>query len=306
MKNRKLIEYIVLVVVGVVIVDVFFRLIFAPIFNNPPLNTKAGNTYKFVSYKKPAEIAILGASRANRHYRSRQIMDSLGVSVYNYGSQGRCIFYQYLCLLRGIENGGLRTVILDLADAQLSKEWVNGRISDLYPYYWESDEVKRIVDEVEGKDMGVFMLSALIQYNSQYFNFVAPMVNDNGYIPLPYTGKSFDVNVSKKDKKTDNIKKEIETDNSHSEIAIKYLIKISSICKNNDIKFVVCLSPSLGVSEEIEKYLISLCSKNGITCWNKTHYLSDTKLFYNATHLNDKGAEIFTKEIVNMLKANNL
>lgn len=293
MKNRKLLEYIALVVVGVVIVDIVFRLIFTPVFDNPPINTKAGGTYKFVLHKEPAEIAILGGSKANRHYRSRQMMDSLGVSVYNYGSPGRCIFYQYLCLLRGLENGGLRTVILDLADAQLSEEWVNERISDLYPYYWKNDEVKKIVDEVEGEDMRILMLSALVQFNSQYLNLIAPIVSDKGYTPLPYTGRPF---AGNKDK----------VDYSYSDIAIKYLKKITSICKDNNIELIVCLSPSMRVSEESEKYLLSLCSENGITCWDKTHYISDTRLFYNANHLNDKGAELFTKEIVRMLKSNNI
>lgn len=297
MKISKLIKFVAFVVIGVVIVDIVFRLIFTPVFDNPPINTRAGGTYKFVTFKEPVEIAILGASKANRHYRSSQIMDSLGVSVYNYGSPGRCIFYQYLCLLRGIENGGLRTVILDLADAQLSEEWVNERISDLYPYYWKNDEVKKMVDEVDGEDMGVLMLSALVQFNSQYLNFVAPIVSDKGYTPFPYTGKVFDINKHKED---------IEKNYSYSKIAIKYLKKIMSICKDNNIELIVCLSPSMIVSEESENYLLSLCSENGITCWDKTHFISDARLFYNANHLNEKGAELFTEEIVRMLKSNNI
>lgn len=292
MKISKLFIYFVVVILGVVIIDVMFRLIFTPFFDNPPINTKAGATYKFVSCKEPADIIILGASRANHHYKSTQIEDSLGVKVFNYGWDGRCTLYQYLCLLKGIENGGLKTVILDLSEAQLSKEWVDERISDLYPYYWKNDTVKMIVDEVEKNRIAPFMLSALIQYNSQYLNLVAPIASTKGYTPLPYTGKP--VKFS-----TNNTKNEFDY---YSDIAIKYLYRMSEVCKNRNIKFIVCLSPSLSITKYNEDYLSSLCSSNGIVCINMSHNIVEPLLFSDDSHLNDKGATRFTSNLIKELK----
>lgn len=299
MKKSKFLLYIVIVLIGVTIIDVAFRLIFTPLFSNPPLNTKAGAIYKFIAYKDPANIIILGASRANHHYISQQMEDSLGVSVYNYGWDGRCTLYQYLCLLRGIDNGGLNTVILDLSSAQLSKKWVDERICDLYPYYWENDTFKMMINEVEKKDMSLLMLSSLVQYNSQYLNFVAPMANVKGYSPLAYTGKALDItNISIQEL-------EGHEEVLYSDVAIKYLFKMFKLCNEKNIRFVVCLSPSLHVSSADAKYLTSLCESNNITCWNLTEYITDPFLFSDFNHLNDKGAKLFTTEIIRKIKSIN-
>lgn len=300
MKKSKLIVYLLVVVLGVSVIDVSTRLVLTSFFENPSQNTKAGQTYRFASFKKPANIVILGASRATHHYNSKQIEDRLGVPVYNYGGDGRCSLYQYLCLLKAYDNGDLNTVILDLSEAQLSKEWVEDRISDLYPFYWNNDTIKTMVDAVSGKEMRVLLLSALVQYNSQYLNYVAPMSNINGYIPLPYTGKAITVDTyeySSDDTTT--------PDDYFSKIAIQYFIRIVDTCRDKNIKLYVCLSPALSVSKTSEGYLESLCDEFNVTCINMTHYITDPILFSDLSHLNDKGAEIFTDEIVRLIKQNN-
>lgn len=292
MKLRSLFLYILFVIIGVVIIDLGCRLVFTPVFNNLSDNTKAGATYKFISHNEPAEIAILGASRANHHYVSSLLEDSLGVSVYNYGWDGRSVLFQYLCLLKAIDNGGLKTVILDLSNAQLSNEWVDDRISDLYPYYWSNDTIKKMVDEVSKKDMSILMASSLVQFNSQYLNLVAQIDSDDGYTPLPYTGKP--VKFS-----TNNTKNEFDY---YSDIAIKYLYRMSTVCKNRNVKFIVCLSPSLSISKYSEDYLSSLCSCNEIVCINMSHNIVEPLLFSDDSHLNDKGATIFTNNLIKELK----
>lgn len=292
---KRLLIYLFGVFLGVVILDVACRLIVTPLFDNPPANTKASATYKFVSCKEPANVIILGASRANHHYISQLMEDSLGVPVYNYGWDGRCTLYQYLCLLRGIENGSLNTVILDISEAQFSKEWVDDRISDLYPYYWKNDTVKMMVNEVEKKNMSVLMLSSLIQYNSQYLNMVAPMANFKGYTPLPYTGKPLDISGRQIGNRNGH------TSNFFSDIAINYFVRMADICRKNSIQFYVCLSPSLSITKDDENYIERLCLKNEIECWNLTNYLVDPILFSDATHLNDEGAKLFTQEIIKRL-----
>ncbi len=296
MRIKCLYIYIIVVCLGVVIIDMLCRFTFTPFFDNPPIQTKAGATYKFVSCKEPANIIILGASRANHHYRCYQMEDSLGVSVFNYGWDGRCTLYQYLCLLRGIANGGLGTAILDISDAQLSKQWVDERISDLYPYYWKNDTVRMMIEEVEKKDMRFLMMSSMVQYNSQYLNMIVPIQSFKGYTPLQYKGKA----VEKKNKISLQ-----KSDFYYSDIALKYFKRIAMICNKNNINFIVCLSPSLSVSQKSRNYILSLCSDYGIVCWDKTDFIKDGLLFSDDDHLNDKGAERYTREIINMLKQNN-
>lgn len=294
MKKSIFLVYLLTVIIGVVLIDVIFRVVFTPIFNNLPINTKAGATYKFVSSNQPANIIVLGASRANHHYRSEQMEDSLGVEVYNYGWDGRCILYQYLSLIKGIENGGLKTAILDISEPQLCNEWIEERISDLYPYYWKNDTVKMMVDEVNGKYKKLLMLSSLVQFNSQYLNLIAKVSDEKGYIPLPYTGKPFDTLEIKID--------EDSQEREYNSIALKYFDRTITLCKIHNVRLIVCLSPSLGVSKEAEKRLQNLCDQQGVECWNMTNYINDPVLFSDINHLNDKGAEIFTDYIIEKLK----
>jgi len=296
MKKNKFLVYLLTVIIGVIVIDVIFRIIFTPIFNNPPINTKAGATYKFVSYNESANIIVLGASRASHHYRSEQMEDSLGAEVYNYGWDGRCVLYQYLCLIKGIKNGGLKTAILDISEPQLCDEWVEERISDLYPYYWKNDTVKMMVDEVNGKYKKLLMLSSLVQYNSQYLNLIAKVSDEKGYIPLPYTGNPLDT--------LENQIIEDSQEREYNSIALKYFDKIITLCKVHNVRLIVCLSPSLGVSKETEKRMQDLCNQKGVECWNLTDLINDPILFSDINHLNDKGAELFTNYIIEKLKLN--
>ena len=296
MNKNKLLVYLLMVFVGVAAIDAVFRLVFSPIFDNPPINTKAGATYRFVSYHKPANLVILGASRATHHYRSEQIEDSLNISVYNYGGDGRSILYQYLCLLKAADNGDLRTVILDLSPAQIGNEWVEDRISDLYPFYWKNDTVRTMVDEVEKRNIRLLMLSSLIQYNSQYLNLVAPMNSVKGYIALPYTGIPVDL------KEITNSESDGGIEDQYNEIGIKYLSRIVSFCRDANINIIVCLSPSLVLPQSDENYMLRICMSLGVECWNMTHDIIDPYLFSDYNHLNDKGANLFTMSVVNRLK----
>lgn len=298
-KMKFLFRFIISVILVVSIIDIGFRIIITPLFINPPHNSKAGATYTFASNKTPAEIVILGASRASHHYVSQLIEDSLNVSVYNYGAAGRSIMYQYLCLINAINNGGLKTVVLDLSEAQLGDDWIYNRISDLYPYYWINDTVKNIVNEVKSRDMSAILLSSLIQYNSQYLNFIAPMPRSKGYIALPYSGNPIDTTCLRPIINSSNSKNDINT------IAVFYLKKHKLLCKKNNIKFVVCLSPTFDVSDEGVSNLIKLCKSMNIECWNYTHLVDNLYFYSDNAHLNDKGAHHFTQEIIKKLRNEN-
>jgi hypothetical protein len=217
------------------------------------------------------------------------------MKVFNYGFEGCSIIHQYLSLLRAIDNGGLQLAILDLSAAQLEEEWVYDRLSRYYPYYWRNDTIMNIIDDVEGRDMRFLMCSSLIQYNSQLFNLFIKDKQYKGYSPLPYTGTPFiAINSNEEDVPSDINKME----KSICSIAKKYLIKMQEECDKNDIKLVVCISPSLFPSDgNIE----ILCKKYDIECWNMCGSVDNPLYFSNETHLNEKGAEAFTGLLVNRI-----
>lgn len=296
---RKFAKYIFIVVLATVVVDAICRLVFQGLFNNPQENSKLFSIYKFESCEAPAEVVILGASKANHHYDVRQVEKTLNISAYNYGWDGSSIINQYLCLIKAINNGGLKVAILDLSPSQMGYEWVHERISDYWPYYWKNDTVRSIVNEVEGKDMRYLLSSSLIQYNSQLFNCFLHVNQYKGYNPLPFKG--IPIKPIKSLVPVDEFKQSLIRETSP--VAVKYLKRMRSICAEKNIELIICISPTLNYSSGNEDYLKELASLCKIECWDMSRDVTDGHLFSDEIHLNEKGAQLFTKHIIERLKS---
>ena len=193
-------------------------------------------------------------------------------------------------------------VILDIGNSQIG-DWVESHIAFLYPFYWENDTVKKLVDEVEGKNMSPFMLSSFVQYNSK-INEIAKshkkkVEDQKGFVPLPYTGKPF-----VRDKEQETVVSAVKPNKVFSSIGIKYLRTMASISKQMGIRFVACVSPILNSYErkQVTK-TIKACAENGIECWDMKDYIDDPYLFKDYTHLNSKGAEKFTEMLIERIRS---
>ena len=298
----RFLKYIFFVLCGFAILDVSSRFIFGYFFEHPGKDSRIEAVYKFVFHENPDNLVILGASRADRHYASQQIEDSLKISLFNYGFEGCSIVHQYLSLLKAIENGGLKLVILDLSTAQLEEEWVHDRNSRYYPYYWKNDTIKNVINKVEGKNMSFYMLSSLFQYNSQLFNLFIKDKQYKGYSPLPFKNSAVEKIVSDKDPLVEY--KEIE--HSVSPLANAYLGEMKKECEIHNIKFVVCISPSFVISEGNDRYIENLCKNINIDCWNMSTTVEIPTFFSDETHLNEKGAELFTGFLIKKIKTEGL
>lgn len=300
---KKLLSYIAIVILGTAMLDGIYRIFCYQAYHNPSDNSYIYNINKYIYYDQPADLAILGASRANHHYAIKLIEDSLNIVAYNWGGDGQSILLQYLALLKANENGKLKIVILDLGNGQIG-DWVKSHISSLYPYYWENDTIKNLVDEVEGMNMSPFMISSFVQYNSK-INDIAKshkrkMELDKGYSPIPYTGKPFI-----RDKGQEVVSKN-EKNKELNSTGIKYLKRMASMCQQKGIRFIVCISPILSSYEKKQvTKTIKTCSDNGIECWDMKDVIKDPYLFKDDTHLNAKGAELFTEMLIRKLQKTN-
>lgn len=80
-------------------------------------------------------------------------------------------------------------------------------------------------------------------------------------------------------------------------------------CKANDIKLVMCYSPYYG--QTIPKsimFIEELANMNDVTFWNygDIESFQKSEYFQDASHLNNTGANAFTKEIACFIKHNNI
>lgn len=288
---KKFFLYLFIVLLGVSIIDVAYRGVCKLTLKETAIDN---NNYN---------IAVLGASRAELQYRSKIIADSLNLTVYNYGQAGTSILNQYFTLLEITKNKTPEIVILDLTPNQLSSDWIKKRISRYYPDYWKNETVRDVINEVEGYNHDLIMTSALVQYNSKLFNIVVNLIkdvpveeNELGFFAKAYSGEPVEV------REKDIVHERLNSNGGYSEFADLYLKRMVDICDQKSIKLIVCMSPSLVLDDNDRFFLLSKVKELNLLCWDMTDSIKDPLLFYDASHLNDRGATLFTEMIVANLK----
>lgn len=298
---RKIVFYLLLVFCGVLLIDFAYRNICVYAFKSS--SEESGVRDKTFAVKKPYNIVILGASRAESHYRAKMIENSIKMSAYNYGSSGGSIVQQYFALINALNNDSLKLVILDLTPSQLSNKWIKERTSSFYPYYWENDTVRSIIKQIDGNMMDLLMCSSLIQYNSHLTSVFLHILNakntlleENGFRPLKYTGQEY--TVSKNDIEHEGI----VGNGGYNSAALSIFHKLIALCNKKGVKVVVCLSPSLVLGDSDKNYLKNIAVYEKVDCWDFSNFISDPILFSDASHLNEKGATLFTDAIIKKMK----
>ena len=139
------------------------------------------------------ELMILGSSRAAHHYVPQIFGDSLGMSCYNAGSDGMCIYYHYGILASRIQRGcPPKMVILEVigTDAEVSQSAtfsLDAALDRYAPHYGEFAEIDSMF-AINGWKEKVKLLSKTYKYNSKLVltikcNYI-PWPEDRGYEAL--------------------------------------------------------------------------------------------------------------------------
>ena len=247
------------------------------------------------------DILIMGSSRALHHYDAPFLSDTLGLDVYNAGYDGNGIVLAYGLLEMMLERYQPKLILFDVEpafDINVYKNDNNNKryISRIKPYY-KNHKVGEII-----KDVSVLewykVHSGLLRYNSKFFtmafdNFIKRSMPLSGYNPL--------IGIY-----NDNI------EDSKSQIAkidtfkLKYMEKLISMAKTNEIPLVVVASPKYGTKSSVGLLpVIDLCKMHNVRFFDfyadKT-FMQHKEWFKDPMHLNHDGARIFTKDIAEEIK----
>jgi hypothetical protein len=253
--------------------------------------------------KTTAEILVFGSSKANHHYRPDIFEKELKLSFYNVGRDGNFIFYHYAVLQGILKRYSPKVIILDFTRSEFLKEQSNyDRIAALLPYYKTHPEMRKII-ELKDPYEKLKLLSSIYPFNSLFLTiavgnaeFNKKRMSDNkGYVPLmnewdkPIAVESPNDNV-KIDTTTINIYKSFIQNCQSSNINL-YIV-----CSPYFIKFIK-KDASLEIARQIAKsynvpFLDYSCAPMFIT---------DSRLFDDPSHLNDKGAKIFSSILADTL-----
>lgn len=265
--------------------------------------TKSKDFRKIIECR--ADVVILGSSRAIHHYVPSVISDSLSMSCYNLGHDGKNIYYQYAVFYLLMLHHHPRTVILDCysIDVEESPSFVYnwGALTDFYPYYGRDDTLDLMIGKMGLKHTARINISHTYRHNTRFMDYYTKVdANNCGYEPVFGRIKILEPKPEK------NISPNIDSEK------IEYLRRLIDICHRNEIAVVVSVSPrfSQEVESEMqiaEKYKVvkELCDNTNTPFMYyefDSLYLKHSEWFKDVAHLNNEGAHVFSSYFVHDLK----
>lgn len=280
--------------------------------NTPPGEYEVWND--IYNTEANCDVAIYGSSRAWVHINPKILSDSLGVKVYNFGIDGHNFWLQYLRHLELLKyNEKPKTIILSVDVGSLQKRKDLYQLYQFLPYMLWNSNIKEYTNSYIGYNKFDYYVP-LIRYFGKTNSLKLILKNilngqsnkryrQNGFLGMD---REWNADLDKAKKKRKSYK--IDTD-SNSIVLFEKFIKD---CKANNIELILVYTPEYIDGQNFvanrndiiqiyrdfsEKYSIEFYDySNDSLCLNK-------KYFYNASHLNSSGAEIFSKKLANDLKA---
>lgn len=263
-------------------------------------NSNEVEHHNYVTQGTNEDILIFGSSRALHHYNPSIIKDSLNMSCYNCGEDGNGIIYFY-GLWQLIKSRYTPKVIIydifplyDIYKGEDNHKYLGNLKGDYF-----KPGISDIFCMVDAKEK-YKMLSSLYRWNSDFLPVIlAFLKNENSYNIdgfLPLLGE---INPLKIKEKRKDEKEEIDP------LKLELLTRLISEVKNStDLVFVV--SPSwYGISSKALSPIRDICKRENIELIDfsqDSNYVRNNEYFKDGSHLNNKGADLFTRELMNYFK----
>ena len=260
--------------------------------------TKFRTTYTLDSTN--AEVLILGSSRASHHYDTQLLSDSLGLSVYNAGRDGTNIIYSNAIIRSVLKRYHPKLVILDIN----SSEFYNVPTRDenlvsLLPYYSLHPELETFIKSRSELEY-IKLLSQVYPFNSTVVSSLSGLrrkseIDINGYLPI-------EGNLESDDFDTLDFNKFIYSNNLN-----KNFLDIIHACKESNVRLLIVQSPRYDkyLNDKCELELASISQKNQVvysSYINDSTFVYNKDLFKDQSHLNSKGAILFTNSLLKQLR----
>jgi hypothetical protein len=311
---KKFIQRISLFILPIILISFF-------VDNYISINLKKSNSYAESEYstwnaiidgKINSEILIYGSSRAWVHINPTMITNSLNVSTYNMGIDGHNFWLQYLRHSLLLENNNTKPKIiilsLDIFTLQKVKDLYNS--DQFLPYMLWNDKIRNATISYNGFksiDYEIPLIRYFGRQNALHTAFLLKKrVNEVERIK-GYQGQDRQWNGDFDKAKKTMKNYEIVLDSASVILFEKFL----NDCKNQKIKIIFVYSPEYIEGQKFEKNRDEIMSlykklseKYNIPFYNysKDSISYQKKYFYNASHLNKTGSELFTKKIIDSLK----
>ena len=260
-----------------------------------------------VNGKINKEIVILGSSRGARNIIASEIEKKTGHSAYNLAYPGSDIeFHQFIVKTLLKFNKAPKVILLsvDYPMAFLPDSILNFRLDRMYPLV----KYNYINDELVARDEKNIIMShlfALSRMNKSNFDirqkqFTAlDTLYADGSMPISFQKDGEDWTPSTTITKYDS--------NNELEVKVNCFKKIIAMCQEKNIKLIIIQPPLFDTMNGAFRERLKQLTQNKIPFFdynNQNPIYKNKDYFYDRTHLNRKGAMIFTNEIAAYLKTN--
>ena len=291
-------------------IAVFFAILFA-------IDRVAGYTFSYMSKHAKGgyvghhnyitdgvheDILIFGSSRAIHHYNPQIFVDSLGLTCYNCGQDGNGIllYYGWWQIIK--EHYKPQIIIYDITtsfDLHVGED--NHKYLGWLKELYDRENICEIFDAVD-KTERFKMMSQMYRYNSKFHqiaaDFVYPIyrVKTNGFLPLQ--GEIDRMRIKKNI--SNSPVKEVQFDS----LKIEYLNKF--IDEADGVKLIFTVSPMwYGIATEQLSAIREICQRRNILFIdfsNAPKYVHNNEYFKDGSHLNARGADEFTRDLIHEIK----
>lgn len=267
-------------------------------------NAKGGATKElyYIANESTDGVVVFGSSRANHHYVPQIIEDSLGLTCFNMGKDGNGIVLMYGRYQMLLERYNPKLIIYDIESVfDFSNRHDNSRYLNLLKEYYDKDCIKKEFAQLVDWKERCKLSSKMFQANSK----VITMLGDNvlcqdvnkGYIPL-YSVV------------TDSTRYQYEfVDSTDWELdSVKLSLFERFVCdtKARDIPLVMFVSPVYARSARVDYVEAEkICAKYDVPFYylmEMDGIADDCTMFQDRTHMNNTGAEKYTREIIPLLR----
>ncbi len=297
---KKLIIYLISTLLVVVVIDVIFGLSMQSYLKH----YKLPGDYRSIDYvvnEAKEDVIIIGSSVALHSIIPTIVEDSLKLTCYNGAANGQQLPYYETMIGYILKRYSPKMIILGITPDVCSFPGVGERYNILVPYYKRGNQYLDSCMESTMSFGSLFLKSNLIRYNSIWwrillYHFISPdNQGKNGFVGKDAPRVLPTLTETKMDQP---MLKERE----------EQMKQIINDCKKHSVKIVICLPPQYTKfvgPNPCAKSLESLCVENHISFLDDSQdsvFLLHPEWFHDNLHLNEKGAELYTKQFVKELK----
>ena len=263
--------------------------------------------------KANVDIAIYGSSRAWLHINPAIIEDILQKTAYNFGVDGHNFWLQYLRHLEYIYYNEQQpsTIIYSVDMFTLQKRYDLYNLEQFLPYMFWNESIYKYTNSYEGYDKHDYFVP-LIRYAGKYEKIISSLATGFSKHPrlIRYKGfagqdKEWNDDFERAKAKNNNYQAKLDDE---SIVLFENFIKE---CKNDNIDLVLVYTPEyiegqkyIENRSEVMSIYDNLAQKYDLLFldYSNDEISFDRSLFYNTSHLNKTGANLFTTKLAHDLK----